>query len=105
MLFERVLAWWKLGGFQLPSSTAEYLIPEFIDFKDFGVATVELTNKLFDDAEQLIRSVLARPKCCKGIYEEDFQRFQLSLTCHSQSMDGVPTALCKHPGPVQQPVL
>ena len=37
--------------------------PEFIDFKNFGVATVELTNKLIDDAEQLIRNVPARPKC------------------------------------------
>ena len=86
VLFERVLAWRKLCGFHLPSSTAQHLIPDFMDYTDFGVATVELTNKLFDDAEQLIRNVPARPKCYKGIYEllfteEDFQSFQLSLTC------------------------
>ena len=73
-------------GFDIPSSTAEHLIPEFIDFEDFGVVAVKLTNKLFDDAEQLIRNVPARPKCCKGIYEllfmeEDCQSFQFSLTC------------------------
>ena len=78
-------------------------MPEFIDFKDFGVATVELTNKLFDDAEQLIPNVPARPKCCKGIYElllmdEDFQNFRLSLTCKC------PIALSIYPAPVQQPV-
>ena len=32
VLFERVLAWWKLCGFHPTSSTEEHLIPEFIDF-------------------------------------------------------------------------
>ena len=72
--------------FPYPLFTAEHLISEFIDFKDFGVVAVGLTNKLCDDTEQLIRNVPAGPKCCKGIYEllfteEDFHSFQLSLTC------------------------
>ena len=75
-----------LSVFSHGGSCADHISPLLLRNMDFGVSTVELTNKLFDDAGQLIRNVPARPKCCKGIYEllfteEDFQSFQLSLTC------------------------
>ena len=46
-------------GFHLPSSTAEHLISEFIDFKDFGVATLSSNAaRRYDDGCHV-----SRPRC------------------------------------------